>query len=271
MQEKICDVVGQFGKEVCDDLRVIKAPVSCLLELCDKLLLVLDIKDRSWKSFRSVSKNFPAFKNLMLSIQNDQLSENVINEVLPLWKSQNLMRLKLSKISTGACLLLDWISLIVEYNLKCEIILTSKKRIPELEKMIKIQSKILSDLTSECLSIEELVNKTKTNIEDGEFDCDECSELSMTSKPYAFVSSEQEERHVFHSTVHRGTASGGIMQSSFKMSKERAELQTLFPNFNSENLYGEVPVNRNVELEEPIIYEGKTEMIGCCRMKFFCF
>ncbi|OMJ84334.1 hypothetical protein SteCoe_14558 [Stentor coeruleus] len=271
IQVQLDKVLNQFTKEVCSDLRIIKAPVSCLLELCDKLLLILDIKDRSWKSFRSVSKNFPAFKNLMISIQNDQLPENVINEVLPLWKSQGTLRLKLSKINNGACVLLDWISMIVEYNLKSEIIVTSKKRIPELEKMIKSQSKTLSDLTSESLSIEELVNKTKSNLEDGEMDCDDCSELSLTSKPYAFVKSEQDERQIFHSTVHRGTASGGIMQSSFKMFRENSELQTLFPNFNSENLYGEAPVNKNVELEDPIIYEGKTEMIGCCRMRFFCF
>ncbi|OMJ87296.1 hypothetical protein SteCoe_10980 [Stentor coeruleus] len=271
LQTQLNKILNQFTKEVSADLRIIKTPITCLLELSDKLLLILDIKDRSWKSFRSMLKNFPAFKNLMISIQNDQLPENVINEVLPLWKSQGTLRLKLSKINNGACVLLDWISMIVEYNLKSEISITSKKRIPELERMIKIQAKILSDLASESLSIEELVNKTKSNLDDGEMDCEDCSELSLTSKPYDFVKSEQDERQIFHSTMHRGTASGGIMQNSFKTYKEKSELRILFPNFNSESLYGEAPVNKNVEVEDPIIYEGKNEMIGCCRMRFFCF
>ena len=137
--------------------------------------------------------------------------------------------------------------------------------------MIKNQVKILSDLTTESKSIEELMNKTKTNLDEQALDCEDCSELSLTSKPYTFIKTEQDDRHIFYSTVHRGTASGGIMQDYSKMPNRNADLQSIFPNFQSDNLYGEIPVEKNIDIEDPIIYEGKSEMIGCCRLKFFCF
>ena len=255
---------------MCSELRSIKAPVSSLSDVYDKLLLLLDIKDRSWKSFRSISKNFTAFKNLMASVQTEKLPENIINEVLPLWKNYNVIRAKLSKFSKGACLLLDWIVHVAEFNVKAEMIISSKKRIPELERMVKHQSKTLSDLASESISIEEIMNKTKEDLEDNIVDCEDCEELSLTSKPYSFVNSECDDKHIFHLTVHRGTASGGILHSG-KSLKKGSDLEMLFPNFNSDNLYGEVPVEKNIDIDQPIAYEGRAEAVGCCRMKFFCF
>lgn len=75
---------NSFTFEICSELRSIKAPISSLCEVCDKILLILDIKDRSWKSFRSITKHFTAFKNLMISAQNEVIQDSVINEVLPL-------------------------------------------------------------------------------------------------------------------------------------------------------------------------------------------
>jgi hypothetical protein len=263
IRERLENSLSMLTKDSLCEIRSIKAPVSAILDLCDKVLLIIDIKDRSWKSFRNISKNFPAFQNLLISAQSEQLPEPIINEVLPLWKNQASLRNKLVKINAGACYLLDWLVNLVEFNVKSEIIVTSKKRIPELEKMIKNQTKTLSELTSESVSIEEILNKTKQNLD--EQDPDECSELSLTSKPYP--GSKDDDRVVFHSTVHRGTASGGILNS--KSSVLRA-MNSNFPNFSSDSLYGEIPKNKTVE-EEPIIYEGSNEMIGCCRMKFFCF
>jgi hypothetical protein len=136
--------------------------------------------------------------------------------------------------------------------------------------MIRHQSKTLSELNSESLDIEELMNKTKGNMDDQELDCEDCSELSLTSKPYSFIRNQQDERAILHSTVHRGTASGGILNSS-QFSQKKIELKVVFPNFNSDNLYGEMPVDQNEIADDQIIFEGKNEMIGCCRMKFLCF
>ena len=263
IQEKLNSALCMFSKEMCHDIRSMKAPVSTILDLCDKILLVIDIKDRSWKSFRNISKNFSVFQNLLITAQSDQLPESIINEVLPIWKNQSPLRSKLIKINQGSCFLLDWLVNLIELNVKSEIILSSKKRIPELEKMIKNQSKTLSELTSESVSIEEILNKTKQNLDD--IDQDECSELSLTSKPY--TGGKDEERVIFHSTVHRGTASGGILNSKTSVFKT---LNSNFPNFNSDSLYGEVPVDKS-QNEELIVYEGPDESIGCCRMKFFCF
>lgn len=198
----------------------------------------------------------------MASATNEQLPEYVINEVLIVWKNQAVVRSKLLKINLGACLILDWVVQIVELNVKTEIISNSQKRVPELERMIRKQSKTLSELTSENISIEEMLNRTKQNAD--EHEPDDCSELSLTSKPYN--SFKDEERVVFHSTVHRGTASGGLLHSR----PSALCLQNNFPNFNSEVLYGEIPVHKLTE-EEPIVFEGKSDAIGCCRMKFFCF
>lgn len=260
LQSKLRSCLFSFTKDQCADLRKTKTPISSLVDLTDKLLLLLDIKDRSWKGFRSVSKNFTALKSLMSSIQTEQQPDNVINEILPLWKNQGTIRTKLSKFNPGACVLLDWVTFVVEFNVKAEMAASSKKRIPELEKMVKYQSKTLNDLTTESISIEEVMNKTKADLDEQVLDCEE---LSLTSKPF-FINSQQDERHIFHFTVHRGTASGGIMHSG-----KAKTLEETFPNFNSEHLYGEIPVDKHAD--EPIVFEGKTEAVGCCRMKFFCF
>lgn len=205
----------------------------------------------------------------MLAVQTEILPDDTINEVLPLWKNQDALKQKLSKISNGAEILIDWISRVVEYNLKSEMIISSRRRIPELERMIKHQCKMLSDLTSESANIEEILNKTKMSLDDQ--DCEDCSELSLTSKPYMFIKSPKDDRVIFYSTVHRGTASGGIMQHSARSSSKSPEFKAMFPNFESENLYGEVPGNKNEDVDDIIIFEGKSEMVGCCRMRFFCF
>jgi hypothetical protein len=271
LQAKLAACASQFSKELCSELRAVKAPVSCLLDVCDKLLLVLDIKDRSWKSFRSLTKNFAAFKCLLQSVQTEPLLDSTVTEVLPYWKQQQVVRNKLAKISE-AVVLLDWIVLVVEYNLKTEIVQISRKRVPELEKMVKQQARVMAELNSESASMEEMVSKAKSSVDEEELDCDECSEMSLTSKPYAYLKQDTEERVVFHSTVHRGTASGGIMQFSVKGSKDSTAIQSNFPNFNSESLYGEMPVNRlRCDSEERVFFEGDTNSVGCCRLKFFCF
>lgn len=270
LKEALQACTNSFTPDICNELRSIKAPMSSLCEVCDKILLILDIKDRSWKSFKSITKHFLAFKNLMASAQAEVIQDSVINEVLPMWKSQAGVRNKLSRCP-GGIILLDWIGYIVEMNVKNEIMQSSQKRIPELERMIRHQTHALSDLIKESTKIEKIMSQARLGFDFQEIDFDDCSESSYVSKPYTYLKQEQDNRLIFNSTVHRGTASGGIMQKISKGVLKKNDLKSLFPNFNSDTLYRESQVYKQTEIDENIIYEGRTEMIGCCRMKFFCF
>ena len=44
-----------------------------------------------------------------------------------------------------------------------------------------------------------------------------------------------------------------------------------FPNFSSEDLYGEYFRYKEEETQSEIVYEGSMDSRGCCRSRFFCF
>ena len=207
---------------------------------------------------------------MLVSSQSESIEDSVINEVLPLWKNQEILRNKIGKCF-GGNLLLDWIGYIVELNLKSEIIVSSQKRIPELKKMIKQQTKTLAGLLSENKKIEGIVDQAKIGLNFQDLEFEDCSEVNYGSKSHIYQKSVNDDRFIFTSTVHRGTASGGIMQKAARGTMRKPEASSVFPNFNSDNLYGELSVYKHSEADEEIIYEGRNEVIGCCRMKFFCF
>lgn len=267
LKNALNDCISDFTAETCAELRGIKAPISSLCEVCDKVLLLLNINDRSWKSFRSLTKHFAAFRNLLITSQGESIEDCIINEVLPLWKGQKHYRVKLERCY-GGNLLLDWIGYVVELNLKKEIIRSSQKRVPELKKMIKLQNKSLSALIDENEKIENIVKQAKNGM-DHDFEFEDCSEIGF--KTVSYKNTENDERFLFNSTVHRGTASGGIMQKTSRGLTKKTENVSVFPNFSSDSLYGETPVYKQTEIDEQIIYEGRNEVIGCCRMNFFCF
>ena len=150
--------------------------------------------------------------------------------------------------------------------------ISSQKRIPELERMIKQQAKTLSGLQLESEKFEEILNQAKLGLNFKDIESEDYSEANIASKSNFSNKAEQDEKFIITSTVHRGTASGGILQKTFRnMHKSTSQHNSGFPNFNSENLYGEIPVYKQTEIDEQIIYEGRSEMIGCCRMRFFCF
>lgn len=191
----------------------------------------------------------------MVATQDTQIPEHTINEVLQIWKNQMNTKAKLLKITPGASILFDWLMNIIEYNIKKEIILNSQKRLPELEKKIKGQTKVLLELSKEELSIEELqiMNGIESERDEGE--------SSITSKPYSFLNEETGGRGGFQSTDDRRSANGGI----FAIEAQEKD----FPDFAADNLYGEVPVDKGDKVD--IVIETGSERIGCCRMKFFCF
>lgn len=244
----------KFTKDLCSDFRSIKAPVSAILELVDKFLLIIGIKDRSWQSFRNISKDFHTFKDLMNDAQNSEIPENLINEVLFAWKNQITTKAKLSRITPAASILFEWLTNLIECNIKKEIILTSQKRIPELEKKIKSQSNALLELSKEELVIEELQISYGIESERDE------GESSITSKPYSFLNEDTDKKNFFQATVERKSLTGVLVGQIQKRE---------FPDFAAENLYKEVPVDK--EVNAGIVIETGSERIGCCRLKFFCF
>lgn len=245
----------KLTKDLCSEFRSIKAPVSPILELTDKFLLILGFKDRSWQSFRNISKDFLTFKTLINDAQNSEIPESSINEVLFTWKNQITTKSKLSKISPAASILFEWLTNLIECSIKKEIINSSQKRIPELEKKIKNQSNTLLELSKEELAIEELQISYGIESERDE------GESSITSKPYSFLHEDTDKKSFFQATVERKSLASGVLAGGTQKRE--------FPDFAAENLYKEVPVDK--EAKEGIVIETGSERIGCCRMKFFCF
>lgn len=267
VKEKLEKLTENLSSQSIQEMRAIKAPSSSISEICDKFLLILDIKDRSWKSFKKLSKNYSSFKTLISFSLSQRLTDSTINEILPLWKAQSLYRTKLERFPAFN-LLLDWIGLIVELNLKSEIVNSSQKRIPELEKSVKKQELSIESLKKETKVAKELCNEVKRRIKDSEIE--DCSESSHTSKTFAFHSDQERiEKHIFVSAVNKGTASGGLLRKTLASSLEKSVIPSISPNFSSSHLYGEIPVHK--EYEEKIVYEGRSETVSCCSVKFLCF
>ena len=216
-------------------------------------MLVLDQPDKSYMSFKNLSKNFGYLKDLMGSVQGQTLSDCVINEILPIWKNQTIIQAKLQKTNRCASILAQWIGYLVEYSLKKETVYASKRKEPELEKKIKFQKHLISDLNIEIDNLTDKIISAKQVIQcksEVEEELSEKYDLSPEcGKPIGF-------------SMHRGTASGGILISSLNSLRSQT-----FPNFNDEEIYAEL---RAKPEEHQISYEGNNE-IGCCRMKFFCF
>lgn len=267
LKEKLEKISEKMTQQAFQDLSRIKAPSSTISEIIDKFLLILDMKDRSWVSFKKLCKHFISFKNLILFSQTKNLQDSVIDEILPLWKTQGLYRTKLERFP-GFNLILDWIGLIVELNLKEEIVNSSQKRIPELEKSVKKQELSIESLKDEAKAAEKVYLEVKRRIKDSEIE--DCSESSHTSKTQAFCSDQERmEKHIFVSAVNKGTASGGLMRKTPTSSLEKSVIPSISPNFSSKHLYGEIPVLK--DYEEKIIYEGRSETVSCCSVKFLCF
>lgn len=82
--ECIKDSNWKITKDLCTELRKTENPSKTILDICEKIMLVLDQPDKSYMSFKNLSKNFGYLKDLMGSVQGQTLSDCVINEILPI-------------------------------------------------------------------------------------------------------------------------------------------------------------------------------------------
>lgn len=259
--ENIKDCNWRVTKDMCTELRKIPSPSKTIVEICEKIMLILDQPDKTFSAFKSLSKNFGYMKDLMSSVQGQTLPDNIINEILPVWKNQTIIQAKVAKISKCASLLAQWIGFIVEYSLKKETVVSSKRKEPEIDKKIRTQANVVDDLQREILLLEDSIkNMLEIQASNQEQKSDNEQEEELSEK---FEVSKESSRP-FGFTMHRGTASGGLLGSSLHCYRSQS-----FPNFSDEQLYGGVPVKETKEHQ--ILYEGRNEALGCCRLKFFCF
>ena len=220
---------------------------------------ILDQPAVSFQGFKDLTKNYSLFKMLMSAVQNKRLSENLVNEILPVWKNQTIIQAKLYKVSKCGSLLAQWINLLVEYNLKKETIMNSKVKEPEMEKKTAASLAIVNDLAKELLLIEEIIEKKQTQIEAKI----EAPHEEFTERFRFVQGAAQSEPPVLSPGRGRGELSGILTISDLNIVRNNG-----FPDFNGEDLYGE----NSVKMIEPtILYESRGIDVGCCKLKFFCF
>lgn len=99
----------------------------------------------------------------MNNVTPDSISEEVMSELLPIWKEKEVYSQKLSKYA-GAVAVVDWISYFVELKLKKETIAASKKKLPDLERKIKAQFGIIAETNSRIQQIDEQIKKIQDSI-----------------------------------------------------------------------------------------------------------
>jgi hypothetical protein len=242
-QEDLKDCNWKISKEMCIELRKVACPSQVLVEVCEKVMTVLGQSPKTFSEFRNLTKNFNLFKNMMSGVQTRSLSEEVINEILPIWKSQDFIQNKLIKISKCGCLLARWIYLVVDINIKTETINSSKKREPELEKKIRESQKICKNFEKHLETLQETLSE-KNNKSEGTF---ENAHEEFTQKFQFLEDLDLQKKE--------------IVDENFSFRN-----LVKFPDFQDDKLYDE----RSLRIPE-IVLEGVTEEIGCCKLNFFCF
>ena len=215
-------------------------------------MLVLSQPQKSFEGFKKLSKNFGFLKDLMTSVQGLPVSEHIVNELLPIWKNQTIIQAKLTKTCRCASLMAEWLGYIVEFSLKKETVLGSKRKEPEIEKKLKNldlnlqdDEKVVDELRKKIAVVRKLI---------------ECRmEMDKEEITDQFGIVPEGASGIYRNALHRPTASdGGSARLAF------AE----FPNFVDEDLYQDLEV---VTQENNIVFEGGQDVVGCCRLKFFCF
>ena len=197
----------------------------------------------------------------MNSISADHLTEEQLTGLLPVWKNQHVMQANLQRAGRGASVISDWISHCVEYKLKKETLNSAQRSLPDLENKINKCMATIAEKTSEATSLELELEKLHGRMEahgadfDDKFSVADGSVSSLRStavipkgKSEDLPPAEPYVRFVPHSPP----------------SHKKGE----FPNFSSDRLYEETPVeNREEEFE---VDTGESEYCGGCHGKFFC-
>lgn len=260
--EGIKDTNWLLTKELCNELSRLKSPPAVLLELGDKCLLLLGLKERSWRAFRAAMKNYGTLKALMNRLQPENLTEMQLNELLTVWKNQSKLQPQLAQISRGATIISEWISYSVKFKYMQETLHASKRKIPEIESKIK---SALLEVATKYTELQQIHKK-----------------IEEIQAALISVSKDRSRTNEYLKSVDLTSTSSGassinkldrIVDRTLSHPYATYSRQT-FPNFElgTESLYGETFVSKGPAEEEfQISIEGKSEGIGCCGGRFFCF
>ncbi|CAG9332535.1 unnamed protein product [Blepharisma stoltei] len=277
VSEGIKDANWKFTKEVCHDLSKIKNPNPLISNICEKFMIVLDQQDRSWKAFLRTVKHYNPLKSLMCSVNPEIFSKELIADLMPILKHQQSIQQKLHKTHKSVSVLAEWISYSVEYKIKKDTFASYKKKLPSIEKKLKSQVEIIAEINALILTLEEQIAEAKLSIEQSKLNEEDTEEHKSsfdwswsTTKINNISSKILDEKTINFAPLHKGTASGGILRSSFL---EKKKLQREFPDFNlkSEELYVENPKSFSIDKGTNLDLEGASELLGCYRSRFFCF
>lgn len=254
--EGLKDSNWKITKDMCKLLRRLKPPSTTLVDVCEKFMLVLNQPEKSYEGFKKLSKNFGYLKDLMTSVQGLPVSENTISEVLPIWKNQSIIQAKLGKTCRCGSLMAEWLGYIVEFGLKKETVLSSKRKEPDLEKKLKTQGLLVAESARELQGINEKISQVRKMVE-----CRLELDKEEISDQFGIV--PEGNNGYYRTGLHRATAS-----DCSALGTTKAKVNSEFPDFVGENLYEDLQIVES--RESKIIYEG-LETVGCCRLKFFCF
>jgi hypothetical protein len=160
--EKIKDSNWAFTKECCQQIGKLKKPSTEITDLCEKFMYMLDQKEKSWKMFQAVTKNYNSLKALMNSFNAEYIKEDQIDVLLPLWKNYSIIHPNLQRQCKEACVLLDWITGCVEFKIKKATLNNIKKNTNEVQLKIKEQLANVAEKNSIILTLETKLKELRT-------------------------------------------------------------------------------------------------------------
>ena len=91
----------------------------------------------------------------MNALNPENLRQDIVEQILPLWKNYIVLSQHLSKVSKGAQYLLDWMTGLLEMKIKSETLKDAKKKFPELQKKFREKIDLIAETNSLIKSLQE--------------------------------------------------------------------------------------------------------------------
>lgn len=91
----------------------------------------------------------------MNSYSPENLKQEIIDQILPLWKNYTILSPIMAKTHKGAQYLLDWITGLLELKIKSDTLKTAKKKFPELQKKVKDQIDLIAETNAVIRMLQE--------------------------------------------------------------------------------------------------------------------
>ena len=91
----------------------------------------------------------------MNALNPENLRQDIVEQILPLWKNYIVLSQQLSKVSKGAQYLLDWMTGLLEMKIKSETLKDAKKKFPELQKKFREKIDLIAETNSLIKSLQE--------------------------------------------------------------------------------------------------------------------